>query len=1756
MDVRIALPVICVLAVLALYSVYSFLRWLRGSKSRLRYLVIWNTGVTWVAAIPTSLYILANGVVLVLFRDRLERWAGVLAAINSIPLFLGGRRNIVIYYFGLNVHKTAHCIIGLVVIIEGLLHAGLALNKTQLRMSPWDYLAASSFLSILLTSIPPAIRWFRRTTGAGWWLAHLLFSFASLVGMAGYIGVVQPIADATLAGVVAIYVSGALWILGTGYRYIRRRRALVRIVYDISHSRSREIVVRSSHGIPAFPGCYFYVYYPSRWGFKSLSFNTFVDSLPLSLAWISDDDNDALRRDLTFIVSHNNGTPRFAPLNSGDEILLDGPYGRDINPAELDTIVLTARGSGIIGLLSFAYYQVAKEQHQGSRRQKQRVDILWVLDHKMDQNSNVAVFLLYPSRTNRQDVRLPFEVKEDDKYWRVWYSDNYKLFLASLMKDCLSENCAVIACGDSSFISVIRTETATRVGPPVQFREVQYRPCRRANGIVDEEYSVAFDAHPTQHAISRGGVRRSVAISRQGSQELEVPIDVFDFPSSVGRELHSPTVNKLRRLFQKVRCRPKKWEHHVKGLVNYRTYCEILTALRLTRQQFEETAKRGVKYHKVLLPAKSIVCLKGKHRLAAASREFGSHYFWTVQLYYPKDSVVSFPALRYGMLLVIHYVNRIPEQWANIARNVRDFCVDSQDVQRLEYLAPSLPDDRNKICHMMKEHQIFRNVNDPVSRKKILRNILSIDGIITSQKTFHNNMSYLEIALDVLRQHIIGDEGIKQKTLFENLAAHWDDGKAVVEYEEGRFHRLVTTNFVTAAVQLVLFVLRHFPYLSNVQPLQDKRGARAVAAEVDEYYLYLLYKLANNLGFSTSKIRHGITQRRMPPEPRKYSVNSFQREWRGGKPPMWAFIDLQSNSFLPTLLNAHKDEETSLFVQADFIVAFFGRISYHIEESAPSSPPTSPGPSFHTDHADWERSQPDDSASEYSTTRDNFDSEGASQSRHSAGKKQEGASQTEGLYPKLPALTNQEPVSPPNQAAQQIFVSEPATQDQVLYPDLSRYKILREAPQSPPPSSRTPEEPPPASQPDDQWSQAPTYLPFPPIMEQGHEQGPDSPLLSTGPVECSTPQPHRHPPSPSSAGTRQGRTEANPRNDIAPHGPPPTPPVAETTSQETLPHNPPSTPPIAETTSQETLPHGPPSTPPVVETTSQETLPHGPPSTPPIAETASQETLSHGPPSTPPMVETTRRETLPHGPPSTPPVAETASRETLPHGPPSTPAVAEDIGSRLNQSWNPHQPPISPIAPKAFIQQFTQRQESVSQIPQITATVAEVGCGQLGQNHERVSYDPPTTPPASESLRTLPTHNQERLPHGPPVAPVAKSSSQPTQRQERLPHDPLVTPTFEVHSNQERRPHGPPVTPTTAKATVLQRAPRKKAPHLPPITPTELQASPRKRAPHRPPIAPSTAKTISSQGDRDLEQARYLPLPPSTCSSASDSPRSSPYDPMYQSKPGFTIPSKRPSPGTDSPNTDSPNKRRRYEEYSSQLSASSSQTIDNEQPQQPLSGTGESSARGRDLTTWRYVKAGQHRPQETRPRRLREFRYLQKGIWGRYFRRTSGVSEPFPIESFLEEQHGIFLAGSNGPEKMVLDDSFQHDQREIFSRFQQVVSGPEIEMPDRPSLREEFPVSGQDIQMTDLPTLREEFPVKEQDVQMPDRPSLMEEFLAAQEELYKRYPSFLPQLITPNKPPQREYEPLCYSSDEPLVLDEPETTPFNPSQYRDPRPEY
>lgn len=86
-----------------------------------------------------STYIIMNGFCMGLgirsthlTTDLISR-TGVMASINMVPLFLGGRTSIMVDMLGVSVHSyyLAHHWISRVVVVQGLIHAGLVMSKVK-----------------------------------------------------------------------------------------------------------------------------------------------------------------------------------------------------------------------------------------------------------------------------------------------------------------------------------------------------------------------------------------------------------------------------------------------------------------------------------------------------------------------------------------------------------------------------------------------------------------------------------------------------------------------------------------------------------------------------------------------------------------------------------------------------------------------------------------------------------------------------------------------------------------------------------------------------------------------------------------------------------------------------------------------------------------------------------------------------------------------------------------------------------------------------------------------------------------------------------------------------------------------------------------------------------------------------------------------------------------------------------------------------------------------------------------------------------------------------------------------------------------------------------------------------------------------------------------------------------------------------------------------------------------------------------------
>ncbi len=175
-------------------------------------------------------------------------------------------------------------------------------------------------------------------------------------------------------------------------------------------------------------------------------------------------------------------------------------------------------------------------------------------------------------------------------------------------------------------------------------------------------------------------------------------------------------------------------------------------------------------------------------------------------------------------------------------------------------------------------------------------------------ETFNSNMNYFMVAANIL-QHHIADEGLIDEPLFDNLARYYSLC-SVVEVGNGIYHPLSRPSPRLAVMGLVASILREFADLSSVAPLLDRRRGRKATAGLKASSLRKLCERARELGFDTLKIRRILEDR--PAE--EFQRRGIPSLWRGGKPPISTYEELQWVSFLPSLERASASKITPAFV--------------------------------------------------------------------------------------------------------------------------------------------------------------------------------------------------------------------------------------------------------------------------------------------------------------------------------------------------------------------------------------------------------------------------------------------------------------------------------------------------------------------------------------------------------------------------------------------------------------------------------------------------------------------------------------------------------------------------------------------------------------------------------------------------------------------------------------------------------------------------
>ena len=350
------------------------------------------------------------------------------STVNFILLFLGRRTNPLADYLNvpLRTYYFAHRVVGLVAIAAAFLHSGLVLHHGRiwdpasksgtLVSHPWNLCralltclkAVGGLLGILMfcaflmlfpvqsrcTGPSPArVGHLRLGLARFSGRLHLLLAMSTLIGMLWHV-----MLQNSLIARIPVFVACGVWCSTQLYcfgRVFLLSQAHAQVTQTWNDDDIVRLRLQTNHGIDVFPGCYFYVFFRGKWPFYNL-----LQGYPLMLCWCEPEQLvKGQATTLTFLMrksqQHNQS---LSIASNGQGVRLDGPYGIDWHIYNFETVILAARGMGIVGILPYALHLAARRRHDESLRKRSNrlrnsnepvfgdlsrcVDVIWWLEHE------------------------------------------------------------------------------------------------------------------------------------------------------------------------------------------------------------------------------------------------------------------------------------------------------------------------------------------------------------------------------------------------------------------------------------------------------------------------------------------------------------------------------------------------------------------------------------------------------------------------------------------------------------------------------------------------------------------------------------------------------------------------------------------------------------------------------------------------------------------------------------------------------------------------------------------------------------------------------------------------------------------------------------------------------------------------------------------------------------------------------------------------------------------------------------------------------------------------------------------------------------------------------------------------------------------------------------------------------------------------------------------------------------------------------
>lgn len=175
-------------------------------------------------------------------------------------------------------------------------------------------------------------------------------------------------------------------------------------------------------------------------------------------------------------------------------------------------------------------------------------------------------------------------------------------------------------------------------------------------------------------------------------------------------------------------------------------------------------------------------------------------------------------------------------------------------------LSPNLSlHDKAQIKGWISSREIFPAIVDSAARHRILQELLGIEGRIPSLFTFFEDTKYLETWVKAVRKLIPTKfkgtikQALRKTYMNSGKREHVKIDIQVWESHFKSIHGSQETRLEVGYLQLWLFAMRHFPYLTGTTPKKD-RGNPKPEVELREGLWHEFGALALRLGFQSREI--------------------------------------------------------------------------------------------------------------------------------------------------------------------------------------------------------------------------------------------------------------------------------------------------------------------------------------------------------------------------------------------------------------------------------------------------------------------------------------------------------------------------------------------------------------------------------------------------------------------------------------------------------------------------------------------------------------------------------------------------------------------------------------------------------------------------------------------------------------------------------------------------------------------------------------